>query len=76
MSKEEAELFAEQENLLFYECSAKTTFNLNELFLHAANIVDSRLESKELSNEEEVFILLVFKVFEFRLMELKEAVKR
>jgi len=60
VSKEEAELFAEQENLLFYECSAKTVYNLNEMFLHSTNVVYSRLENKELYNEEEVFLIKLF----------------
>jgi len=74
VSYEEAELFAEQENLLFYECSAKTTSNLNEMFLHATNIIYSRMENREPSIEEGVFISMFIETF--RQMVSKGEVKK
>jgi len=51
----EAEQFAEEENIFFFECSAKTSYGLNEVFFNAANHVYSRLENKEFYSEEEVY---------------------
>ena len=52
VSYEEGKNFAEENNLLFFETSAKDGNNIQEIFLESANLLVDKIENREIKLEE------------------------
>ena len=52
VSYEEGKNFAEENNLLFFETSAKDGNNIQEIFLESATLLVDRIENREIKLEE------------------------
>ena len=52
VSYEEGKNFAEENNLIFFETSAKDGNNIKEIFLESATLLVDKIENKEIKLEE------------------------
>ncbi len=52
VSYEEGKNFAEENNLLFFETSAKDGNNIQEIFLESATLLVDKIENREIKLEE------------------------
>lgn len=65
MTYEEGEKFAQENNLMFLETSARTAFNIQETFDLSAQSIISMINYKD--PKEKVNIILFFRMMMFRL---------
>lgn len=65
MTYEEGENFAQENNLMFLETSARTAFNIQETFDLSAQSIISMINYKD--PKEKVNIILFFRMMMFRL---------
>ena len=52
VSYEEGKIFAEENNLLFFETSAKDGNNIQEIFLESATLLVDKIENKEIKLDQ------------------------